>query len=88
MPLNKVPKLQRDVRFRQIGDEGVLVKQDDGDLIVVNQVGVDIIQLLQDGKSFSEIVDYISRNYDIDAKTAENDAMEFIDEIEAAGIIE
>ncbi len=88
MSLSKTLKLQQDVRFRKFGDEGVLVRQDDGELVVVNRVGVDIIQLVKDGKSFPEIVDFISTNYDVDVETAERDAREFIKEIEDAGIIE
>jgi hypothetical protein len=61
-----------------ISDSGFLFNPSSGDSYSVNPIGQEIIQLLQEEKSESEIMDYILKEYMIDKNTVEKDLYDFL----------
>lgn len=81
-------RTRRDVRFRTIADEGVIVRQEAGEAIVVNEVGTRILELLRDGLATSQVIERLKDEYEVgDAELAEH-VTRYLNELEAAGVIE
>ena len=58
------------LRHRAVGDEGVLVHLDNGRVIVVNEVGLHIVQQLETPKTKQALTDSIISAFDVDAAQA------------------
>lgn len=61
-----------------ISDSGFLFNPSSGDSYSVNPIGQEIIELLQEGKSESDIMEYILKEYMIDKDTVEKDLYDFL----------
>jgi hypothetical protein len=81
-------RLREDVRFRVVGQEAVVVRQEAAEVIALNQVGARVLELLSDTKGIDEIVDTLIREYDVERSTLERDVEGFVGEIVEAGILE
>lgn len=60
-----------------VSDEGFLFNPATGDSFSTNGIGSEIISLLKQDKSTSEIIEEISKNYDVDRLLLERDLDEF-----------
>ncbi|MBI5233128.1 MAG: PqqD family protein [Deltaproteobacteria bacterium] len=83
----------RNVVFRQIGDESVLVPIADnvGDLSCIytlNETGTRIWELLDGKRDIREIIGVITDEYDISADAARDDVCEFINELVGINFLE
>ena len=74
-------------RFRVMGDEGVFVLQEAGEVLVVNAVGAFIVEQLQAERSVEEIVIAITDRYAVDQDRARADAKSLLDALLGAGAI-
>ena len=81
--MDKPLSLNPRVRFRKIADNGVLVHMDDGRVIVVNEVGHAICEMLEKPVSRGDIVDSLTTLFDVEAEQAEADVSAFIEQMEA-----
>ncbi|MEO1367968.1 MAG: PqqD family protein [Acidobacteriota bacterium] len=79
---------RRDVRYRIIDSEAVVLRQQAGETLVLNEVGSRILQLCDDGESFDGVVRSISQEFDVETPQAEADARQFISQLVDAGILE
>ncbi|TSA25116.1 MAG: PqqD family protein, partial [Bacteroidetes bacterium] len=61
-----------------ISESGLVFHPDSGESFSVNPIGVEIIHLMQEGKSFDEICDAILEKYATDRTTFEKDYHDFI----------
>jgi hypothetical protein len=46
-----------DVRFRVVGDEAVIVRQEDAEVIALNEVGASVLSLLDSRRSVRDVLD-------------------------------
>ena len=76
------------VRFRELGEEGVVVQMDSGRVVVVNQVGLRIIQLLSDSRSMDELVTTIHTEFEVTRENAHEDIVVFLDDLDDEIILE
>lgn len=60
-----------------VSENGFIFNPATGDSFSVNSVGLDIINLIREGKSETEIVNAIVDRYQVDSSTAEKDLMDF-----------
>lgn len=67
-------KLKKNVA---LSDSGFLFNAATGDSYSLNPIGLELLKLLQDGKSDDEIVAHILSEYMIDKSTAEKDLYDF-----------
>ena len=73
-----------DVRFRLIADEAVVIRQRVAEVIVLNEVGGRILELLagsDSGLTRAELVSALVEEYDVDSETLHRDVEEFLAEL-------
>lgn len=71
-----------------VSEEGFLFNPSTGDSFSTNQVGSDIIALLKQDKTISEIKEEISLIYDVDAYLLERDLEDFMSILKDHNILE
>jgi hypothetical protein len=69
------------LRYRCVGNEGVLVHLDTARVIVVNEVGLYIVQLLQRPMTRDALVDAIVGEFQVARLQAEQDLTHFLHEL-------
>ncbi len=77
-----------DARYRNIGGEGVVVRQAAGEVLVLNGVGARVLDLLDSGATVGELVSALAAEYDADRATLERDVLAYFQELLDAGVIE
>ena len=77
-----------DVRFRPVLDEGVVIRQRAGEVLVLNAVGVRILELIAKELTLSQIVDALLDEFLVERKELERDVLSFTSELERAGVLE
>lgn len=85
--LSTVYKPKKDVRYRIVADEAVVVRQQSTEVIVLNEVAARILQLLDAQTTVSELIHTLEAEFDIDPPRLEHDVMIFIKELLNAGVI-
>ena len=76
------------VRHRAVADDGVLINLESGRVVVVNEVGLHIVQELTSPKTRQGLVDSIIGHFDIDAEQATADLEIYLAELESDQILE
>lgn len=73
-----------------VGDEGVIVLQERGEIVVVNELGARIVDLLskQTIARREDIVSVLERTYDVERPTLEDDVRVFLEDLVNGGIAE
>jgi len=84
----KIFRKRADARYRNVGGEGVVVRQTAGEVLVLNEVGVRVLDLLAAETSVANVVTALIAEYEVDQATAESDVSRYIQELLDAGIIE
>ena len=77
-----------DVRFRVVGDEAVIVRQEDAEVIALNEVGASVLALLDSRRSVRDVLDALLEQYDIDRESLSSDLWRFLSELRDAGVVE
>lgn len=87
MGLDRRVIVQDDVRFRRLLDEGIILRQEVGEVTVVNEVGVLILELIESGKNLYDIFESLKDEYDVENDQLCRDILKYIDSLAQAGII-
>ncbi len=77
-----------DVRFRVIAGEGVIIRQEIGEALVVNEVGASILKLLNEGVSTSKLIERIAQEFDVEEERLTLDVHRYLSELESANVVE
>jgi hypothetical protein len=77
-----------DVRFRVVGEEGVLVRQEAAEVIAVNEVGASVLALLDARRSVGKVLDELLEQYAVDRTSLSTDVFRFLGELREAGVLE
>jgi CBS domain-containing protein len=77
-----------DTRHRNIGGEGIVVRQRASEVLVVTELGARILDLLDGSTPVSGLVSALVTEYDVDRATLEGDTAGYLRELLDAGIIE
>ena len=75
------------VRYRVVGEDGVLIQMDEGRVIVINETGLQILQYLKQPQSKSELASRLVEEFDISQSQALADTCEFITQLENENVI-
>ena len=86
--LTSVVRPCRDVRYRIIGGEAVVVRQDAAEIVVLNETGARVLELMDGILSVAAIVDTIAEEFDAPYPDIERDVMAFIGELMDLGATE
>jgi hypothetical protein len=76
-----------DVRYRRVGDEGVVLRQRDAEIMVLNETGVRVLSLLDGRRPLAEVVEIMAAEYDAEPGCIEADVMRYVGEMTDAGAI-
>jgi len=76
-----------DVRFRAVGGEGVVVRQDAAEVMVLNGVGARVLELLDGARTVAAVLDTLAQEYDVGRPDLEHDILAYLGELLEAGVI-
>ena len=76
------------VRSTHNQDGAIVLDVREGQMFNVNFVGSRILELLKSGSAESEIVDEISREFEVSRDLAENDVREFLQNLKKCHLVE
>lgn len=76
------------VLFRTFGDEAVLLHLDTEQYYSLNETGVRIWQLLDEGRSVDETCARMAEEFDVEDALVRADVLALIEELKAADLIE
>ena len=85
---NKHIQLSSQVRYRAVGEEGVLVHLENGRVIVVNEVGLFIIGQLDVPRTRHELVQAIFREFEVTEEQAASDLELYLAELAREQVLE
>jgi len=77
-----------DVRFRTVLDEGVVIKQDTAEVLVLSEVGARILELLDGSRTMAEVETALAEEFDAPGDEIRADLGRYVAELLAAGVIE
>ena len=78
----------RDIRYRRIDGEAVVVRQRAAEVLVMNEVAARLLDLADGRANVGAWVDALAREYDVDRETLERDVLTFAAELAAEGMLE
>ena len=77
-----------DTRHRNIGGEGIVVRQRASEVLVVTDVGARVLDLLDGSTPVSGLLSALAAEYDVDRATLEDDTEGYLRDLLDAGVIE
>ena len=69
------------VRFRRVDHEGVFVLQESGEVLVVNDTGAKVVELLSQGHDVQSVAYEIASVYSLDVDVAHRDVRNIINDL-------
>jgi hypothetical protein len=75
------------VRYRAVGEDGVLVHLDNGRVLTVNAVGLHIVQALREPCTRSDLAASVADSFEISRQQAEADLDTFLQDLEAEQVL-
>ncbi len=76
------------VRFRAVGDDGVLVHLDSGRVVVVNGVGLFLVEQLQQPRTRADLSRAITDTFEVSSSQAETDLAAYLDDLAAENMLQ
>jgi len=76
--LDRVVSRNKDVAWRIIENEAILISAEDSMLHSLDEVGTRIWELSDGSNTVEQIIDTIFEEYEVDRETAEKDVIEFV----------
>lgn len=80
-------ELKPRVRFRAIDEEGVLINLESGRVIVVNEVGLRLVELLRKPLTVEELANTITAEFDVGDDQVSEDINRYIVELDAENLL-
>ena len=81
-------RLKSDVRYRLVEEQCIVIRQGDGEVLVLNEIGGVILRQIENLASREEIVTELARVYDADSDQLEADMLQFVQEMVEAAVLE
>lgn len=69
------------LRRLAMSDSGFVFDPVNGDSFTVNPCGLTVLRLLKDGQGLREVLEQITKDYDVDSRKAERDILDFITQL-------
>jgi hypothetical protein len=83
-----VYRRRADVRFRTVLDEGVVVRSEAAEILVLNGVGTRILELVDGERTMQEIAGALYAEFEVEESELRLDLESFVRELDDAGILE
>ena len=78
----------RDVRYRVVGGQAVIIVQDAGEAIVLNEVGTRVLELIDRDLNTKQIADDLCEHFEVGLDQAMSDLEEYLQDLLEAGVVE
>jgi len=75
------------VRYRVVEDRAVIVHQESGEILGLDETGTAILEMAASGLSVPEIVDELGRRYSVEHSRLTDDVVRFLGELAAARVL-
>ncbi len=72
----------------RVDHEGVLLLQQAGEVLVINELGMRVIELLERPAELGALVDCLTAEFDVDRPTLKRDVKQFSDELAESRVVE
>ncbi|MCG6873324.1 MAG: PqqD family protein [Gammaproteobacteria bacterium] len=82
------PTPSPDVRYREVGNEGVVIVQKSGEVLVLNEVGIRVLALADGSRTVDQIVAELLAEYQTEEKILRGDVTRFVTELLEQGILQ
>lgn len=82
-----VYRLRSDVRFRRIEDEGVVLVQENNEVLGTGAVGIRLLELVDGESGLDRLVDRLHEEFDVERPRLAADVERFVGELVAAGVL-
>ena len=76
------------IRFRKVADEGIVVLIDEGEVLVVNDVGIRFVELVDQGLNYGDILAQLTQEYNVEKMQLQKDVSVYCKELVQAGVLE
>ena len=89
MELEKIGNItiNQDISERDLGDEIILITTGRDELHSFKNTGLDIWKMIKEDKSVNEVLDVITREYEIKKEKAAVDLVDFLEDCKVKGFI-
>ena len=88
LKLNSRIKISKDVLFRELEGEAVMLNPQNGVYFGLNQMGTILWALMQKQSRLSDILKSMTEQYEIDSKICQEDLFRFVSHLEKNQLIE
>jgi len=78
----------RDLRFRRIDDEAVVVRQRAGEVLVMNETAARLLELADGQSTVADWVEALAGEYEVGREELERDILAFALDLAAEGMLE
>ena len=82
-----VLQLNSDIRQTRLADEGIILRQNDGEILVVNEVAIRFIELIDGSTNMDELTDLLLQEYEVQHNTLASDLAEYACELLDQGVL-
>lgn len=83
-----VLKPARDLRFRRVDEEAVVVRQRAGEVLVLNETAARLLELADGRSRVADWVDVLAGEYEVDREDLERDVLAFAVDLAEQGMLE
>jgi hypothetical protein len=84
---NKIFELNSNASFRELGEEGIILMTDSGQLYSTNETGTAFMNYLGNDMSFREIVEKLSNEFDVTIDLLTQDLTELAEHLCAESVL-
>ena len=81
------PTIPTQVMARQVGDETVILDLASGTYFGLNPVGARMWQLIGEGRTFAQICETLSAEYEVDPQELQRDIERLLAELQTHGLV-
>jgi pyrroloquinoline quinone biosynthesis protein D len=82
-----VLQLNPDVRQTRVADEGVILRQNDGEILVINEVAIHFVELIDGRKDLAELTELLLQEYEVEKNTLVADLAEYASELISQNVL-
>jgi len=85
---NSIVKRRDDVRWRVMGDEAVVLQRTQAEVLVLNPVGLRVLELIDAERTVQDLLTTLAAEYDVEPDTLRQDVLAYLLELADAAVLE
>ena len=85
---SSVLKTRSDVRYRVVDRKAIVIRQQEGEVVVLNEVGARVLDLVRSGAPVRGVIDVMAGEFEVGRAELERDVLAFVGQLLDDGILE